>query len=187
MVKMMLLQLSLMLSVSVFSQLQITEPDKSPMDMSYCPYGYPILKFQGKNSNINPLARVIYSRPQKKGRVLFGTEIPYGEIWRLGANESTEIEFFTTCNFGGKKITKGRYTLFCIPNSSNWTFIVSRDVNSWGAFSYKTNKDFIRATVPVTKSNEIVEFFTIYFDAANNMVILWDDVKVTVPLTFSNT
>lgn len=68
------------------------ELDKSPMDMSYLPKDYPLLKMNGKSKDL-PIARVIYSRPQKNNREIFGGIIPYNEIWRLGANESTEIIF----------------------------------------------------------------------------------------------
>ena len=79
------------------------------MDMSYYPNRYPVLKIQDKVTE--PLvARVIYSRPQKNGRVIFGELIDYGKVWRLGANEATEIEFFTDVKINEIKIKKGRYT-----------------------------------------------------------------------------
>src|SRR5688572_27482066 len=94
--------------------------DKSPMDMSYYPHNYPVLKIQDKTKD--PLAaRVIYSRPQKAGRTIFGGLVKYGEVWRIGANEATEIEFFKPVKFGGKKIAKGRYTLYAIVSESTWT------------------------------------------------------------------
>ena len=166
---------------------QVPEPDKSPMDISYAPAGYPIQKFQGKQKNITPLARVIYSRPQVNGRTLFGTEIKYNEIWRLGANESTELELFRSATIGGKTIPKGRYTLFCIPSTDKWTIIVNKDNDSWGAFSYKQGNDVARVTIPVERVNgQRVEYFTMYFNEKNSLVILWDSVRVTVPVTFSS-
>src|SRR5687768_9424771 len=88
--------------------------DQSPMDMSYYPAGYPVLKIQNKITE--PLAmRVIYSRPQLNGRRVFGELQKLGEIWRLGANEATEIEFFKDVTINNKKVKKGRYTLYCIP------------------------------------------------------------------------
>jgi len=80
------------------------------MDMSYYPNGYPVLKIQDKITE--PLiARVIYSRPQKNGRVIFGELLEYGKVWRLGANEATEIEFFKDVKNNNKKKKKGRYTM----------------------------------------------------------------------------
>ncbi|HMX78835.1 MAG TPA: DUF2911 domain-containing protein, partial [Ferruginibacter sp.] len=79
--------------LAVHAQTNLPPLDKSPMDVSYYPVNYPLLKVQGKSTE--PLvARVIYSRPQKNGRVIFGELIGYGSVWRLGANEATEIEFY---------------------------------------------------------------------------------------------
>src|SRR5579875_1407557 len=90
---------------------QLPGLDKSPMDMVYFPNNYPVLKIQGKATD--PLiARIIYSRPQRNNRPIFGDLVKYGEVWRLGANEATEIEFFKDVNIGGKKVAKGRYTLY---------------------------------------------------------------------------
>src|ERR1700754_1637361 len=100
--------------------------DKSPMDMSYYPSNYPVLKIQDKITE-PLLARVIYSRPQKSGRIIFGDLVEYGSVWRLGANEATEIEFFSTLKIGGKKIVKGRYTLYAIVNPDTWTMILNKD------------------------------------------------------------
>jgi len=84
--------------------------DKSPMDISYFPNRYPVLKIQDKVTE-PPVARVIYSRPQKNGRVIFGELIEYGKVWRLGANEATEIEFFRDVKINDNKIKKVRYSL----------------------------------------------------------------------------
>src|SRR5205085_1346659 len=116
---------------------------KSPMDMAYYPTDYPLLKGQNKMSQA-PLARIIYSRPQRDNRVIFGDLIEYNKVWRLGANESTEIEFFKDAVIGGKKIPKGRYTLYAIPTPTKWTVILNKDTDSWGAFVYDAKKDLLR-------------------------------------------
>jgi hypothetical protein len=176
-----------LLAFSTVAQAQLapTEPDKSPMDVSYAPNGYPVLKFQDKKAPPRPHARVLYSRPQKRGRAIFGTEVKYNEVWRLGANESTEIEFFANATFAGKKVAKGRYSMFCIPTAQSWTLILNKDLNGWGAFSYKADQDVLRVPVPVAKNDQVVEYFTMYFDPNYNLLILWDDVKVSVPVVFS--
>ncbi len=105
---------SLMAQTSV-SSVAVKAPalDKSPMDMAYFPNNYPVLKIQDKISA--PLiARVIYSRPQKSGRTVFGELVEFGKVWRLGANEATEIEFFRDVRIGNKKILKGKYTMYHI-------------------------------------------------------------------------
>src|SRR5665811_1771669 len=91
-----------------------------------------------------PLAiRLIYSRPQLNGRRIFGELQDYGEVWRIGANEATEIEFFRDVKINNKKIKKGRYTLDCIPYADKWTLIVNRETNTWGIFKYDQTKDVV--------------------------------------------
>ena len=156
--------------------------DKSPTDMSYFPANSPILRMQGK-ANGEPFARLIYSRPQKKGREIFGGEVKYNEVWRLGANEATELELFKPATVGGKKIPKGRYTLYCIPTETKWTIIISNDNYKWGSFTYKNDKDVARTEVPVQKSSDPTEALTMYFEN-NKLVILWDYVRAEVPVSF---
>lgn len=169
---------------SLKAQTAPTDLDKSPMDMSYCPASYPILKIQGKVGNI-PVARLIYSRPQKRGRVIFGGEVKYNEVWRLGANEATEIEFYQNVKIGGKKVAKGRYTLYCIPTDNQWTIILNKDLNSWGAFNYDSKKDILRIDLPLQNQTDSVEALTMYFETVNNganLIMLWDTVKAVLPI-----
>jgi hypothetical protein len=175
----------LLTSLGSIAQQKPTELDKSPLDVSYFPANFPILKMRGQ-TNGDPLARVLYSRPQKKGRNIFGEEVKYNEVWRLGANESTELELFKNAVIGGKKVAKGRYTVYCIPTESKWTLILNKDNYNWGSFTYRQDRDVARLEVPVQKNTELTEAFTIYFEAngANKMVMLWDDVKVAVPISF---
>src|SRR5689334_3785889 len=113
------------LFISLLAQQGMPGIDKSPMDMSYYPVNYPVLKIQDKITE--PLvARVIYSRPQKSGRSIFGGLVKTGEVWRLGANEATELQLFRTVHIGGKKIKPGRYTLYAIVNDNNWTIILNK-------------------------------------------------------------
>lgn len=160
--------------------------DKSPMDMSYYPNGYPVQKIEDKITE-PLLARVIYSRPQKSGRVIFGGLVKYGEVWRLGANEATEIEFFKHVRIGGKKIPKGRYTLYALVNENTWTIIINKDTDIWGAFKYDAKKDILRTEVPVQKNDSVIESLAMYFDKSAsgvNLVIGWDMVKVSLPITY---
>jgi len=167
-------------------QSKLPAPDKSPMDMSYYPAGYPVLKIQDKATD--PLvARIIYSRPQKNGRVIFGDLLEYGKVWRLGANEATEIEFYIPVKINGQKIKKGRYTVYCIPFADKWTIIVNKELDTWGSFKYDTKKDVVRIDVPVQKQTDIVDAFVMAFEktaGGANLVIAWDDVKVNCPINF---
>jgi len=166
------------------SAVRFPETDKSPMDMSYYPANYPVLKIQNKATE--PLVtRVIYSRPQKNGRTIFGELIEYGKLWRLGANEATEIEFYKDVRMGGKKIRQGRYTLFAIPYRDKWTLILNKDTDTWGAFKYDEKKDVMRTDVPTQKNALPVENFSMSFEKSNggfNLIIAWDDIFVSVPV-----
>jgi Protein of unknown function (DUF2911) len=160
--------------------------DKSPMDMSYYPNNYPVLKIQDKVAE--PVsARVVYSRPQKAGRPIFGGLVKYGEVWRIGANEATEIEFYKTVHIGGKKISKGRYTLYAIVNETSWTMIINKDTDTWGAFKYDAKKDIVRTSVAVQKTDAPFESLAMAFEKTStgcNLVVAWENIKVALPITF---
>ncbi len=174
------LQASAQMNTSPLPQL-----DKSPMDMSYYPNNYPILKIQDKVTE--PLVmRVIYSRPQLNGRRVFGELQEYGQVWRLGANEATEIEFYKEVKINGKKIKKGRYTLYAIPFADKWTFILNKETDVWGSFKYDASKDVLRVDSPASKY-QATEAMTIVFDKTTkgaDMDVFWDDVKVSLPIEF---
>ena len=170
------------IGLSSIGQSKPPDLDKSPMDVSYFPRNYPQLKMRGQIT-AEPSARLLYSRPQMKGRAIFGEEVKYNEVWRLGANESTELELFKNATIGGKKIAKGRYSVFCIPTESKWTIVLNKDNYSWGSFTYKADKDVARIEVPVQKNGDNVEALTMYFDT-NTWVIQWANLKATIPVIF---
>ena len=159
--------------------------DQSPMDIVYFPENYPILKIQNKAAAL-PVMRVIYSRPHKAGRLIFGGLVEYGDVWRVGANEASEIEFFRDVKINKKVVKKGRYTMYVIPYPDKWTFIINRETDIWGAFKYSSAKDVVRMDVPVYK-NDVVEDFTIDIVKTNfgaSLNIYWDDVRTSVPISF---
>ncbi len=170
----------------LLAQSPLPSVDKSPMDMSYYPDKYPVLKIQNKITE--PLAgRIVYSRPQKAGRVIFGGLVKYGEVWRFGANEATEIEFYKNVHIGGKKLNKGRHTIYALVNENSWTIIINKETDTWGSFKYDSKKDVLRTTVPVQKMDTIVESLAMVFEKSTtgcNLIIAWDNVKVSVPFTF---
>lgn len=173
------------LSYSAIAQTDLPPVDKSPMDMCYYPVNYPVLKIQDKI--MEPLvARVIYSRPKKESRTIFGGLVEYGKVWRLGANEATEIEFFQKVNIGSKKISKGRYTLYALVNENSWTFIVNKETDTWGSFKYNPDKDVVRVDVPVEKITDNIESLAMVFEKVNsniNLIVAWENVKVALPIT----
>jgi hypothetical protein len=179
--------LLVLINVTVLqAQTKFPQVDKSPMDMSYYPNAYPILKIQDKLTE--PLiARVIFSRPLKIGRAIFGELLEYGKVWRLGANEATEIEFYQNVKIGNTKIKKGRYTLYSIPLAEKWTLIINKETDTWGAFKYDQTKDLARIEVPVQKQSEILEAFAMTFEktpTGANLLMAWDDFKVALPISF---
>jgi len=163
-----------------------TNPDRSPMDMVYFPTDYPLLKMTGKTTAL-PLMRIIYSRPQKQGRQIFGGLVQYDVPWRLGANESTEIEFFSPATVAGKTVKPGRYILYCIPQETKWTFVLNSNLYSWG-LEQNRQKDLMQFEVPVEKTSLAIEYFTIACekksDKSTALIFLWDDVKAKLPVSF---
>lgn len=122
--------------------------DISPMDMAYFPVDYPKLKMAGQLTAAKPHARVIYSRPHLEGRHIFKEVLKYGEPWRMGANESTELELYSEAVIQNKKIKAGRYILYCIPQPNEWTIVLNNNTDTWG-LQQETSKDVARFTVPV--------------------------------------
>lgn len=150
--------------------------DKSPMDMASYPNDY---KDPAK------LVRIIYSRPQLKGRDL-KTLIPEGKVWRAGANEAAEITFYKDVKLGDKKIKAGAYTLFLLPGKDACTIILSKDLNVWGSYTYKESNDVARLSVPVTEGTDSLEAFSMVFTKADKGVILnigWDKIRIAIPFT----
>lgn len=167
--------LIMLLSVDVSAQ-KFSDIDKSPHDISY---------FKDKR-NSPPIIKVLYGRPQKKGRPIFGNIVPLDKIWRTGANEATEITFFQDVKLGEKEIKAGTYTLFTIPGKKTWTIILNSDTDIWGSYYYDKDKDVARMDVPVNNIDEM-EYFSIAFtketDGAN-MILAWDNISVVVPFSF---
>lgn len=163
-----------------------TNTDRSPMDMVYFPTDYPLLKMAAKTL-VPPLMRVIYSRPQKQGRPIFGGLVQYNVPWRLGANEATEIEFFVAATVAGKPVKAGRYILYCIPQETKWTLVLNSNLYSWGLEQNRL-MDLLQFEVPVEKTNLAIEYFTIACektsDKSTALVFLWDDVKAKLPISF---
>lgn len=159
--------------------------DKSPMDMAYYPVDYPKLKMS-KNTQEPLVARVIYSRPQKSGRTIFGDVLKYGSIWRLGANEATEIEFFKDVVINKEKVEKGRYVLYCIPYEDRWVVVLNTDLFTWG-LKIDSTKDEHKFTIPINRTNYPFEVFTMEFEKAGSgaeLIMEWDSVRARMPFTF---
>lgn len=126
---------------------------------------------------------VNYSRPSKKGREIFGRLVPYGEWWRTGANEATQISLSRDVQFETGRLRAGDYSIITIPNETEWIVIFNERIPEWGT-SYYPESDVLRVTAPVQNLPEVIEFFTIDFteeDGHPAMIFAWDQIKVTVP------
>lgn len=133
--------------------------------------------------------KITYSQPQKKGRDIFGKLVPYGEVWRTGANEATEITLTRDMMINNQLLKAGTYAIFTIPNTSNWTFIINSDLGLWGAYNYTSKLDVMRFDIPVQSNSAVFESFTILFDQKNelaDLLIMWDKIKLSIPLKFIN-
>ena len=120
-----------------------------------------------------------YSRPSKKGRVVFGELEKFGKVWRTGANESSWIELSKDVKVEGENLKAGKYGLFTIPGEEEWVIIFNEEWDAWGAYSYKEKKDVLRVTVPSSSLEEVVEIFTIDIEDSGDVVLAWDQTKVT--------
>ncbi|MGB3775442.1 MAG: DUF2911 domain-containing protein [Leeuwenhoekiella sp.] len=152
---------------------KFAEADKSPMDIA-------MLRSQDKT----PEARIIYSRPAMNGREIFGKLIPFDEVWRAGANESTEVTLYNDMMIGDKKVNAGTYTMYTIPGQQEWTVILNKDVNTWGAYGYKQERDVVRIKAPVRKADAPIEMFSIVFepnDSGADLLMGWEQSYIKVP------
>ena len=135
------------------------------------------------------LLSVFYCRPYTKGRDIFGSLVPYGEVWRTGANEATTFTTNTTIDFGGEIVQPGSYTLWTIPQETQWTIILNSKMYGWGvgldgAPSREAEYDVVKINVPVQTLDELVKQFTIAFVYNVNMNLSWEKTKVSVPIKF---
>ncbi|MBL7736063.1 MAG: DUF2911 domain-containing protein [Chitinophagaceae bacterium] len=129
---------------------------------------------------------VSYSRPSVNGRTIFGDLVPYGKVWRTGANAATTISFGEEVTIGGKKIPAGKYGLLSIPEQNQWTIILTKQTNVTSPAAYKESEDVVRVKANVQRLSMPIETMIIAFDdiKANsmNLIIAWDRSAVIVPI-----
>lgn len=168
--------LACFLAVANLSAQKFSSLDKSPLDAATYPSSYKIA---------DKLVKVTYSRPQLKGRSV--SELaPAGKVWRTGANEAVEITFYKNVNFGGSMVKAGTYSLFTIPEAKEWTLILNKNLNQWGAYSYNEADDVVRVKGAVSAGKESVEEFSMTFNdtsAGADLIMGWGTVRVSLPVT----
>ncbi len=126
-----------------------------------------------------------YSSPRMKGRKIFGELVPYGQVWRTGANEATTFVPSTDVMVGGKSVPAGNYTIFTVPNADKWTLIINKKTGEWG-IPYKYESDELaRVDMKVSKLSAPVENFTISYEKSGNgctMNIEWESTRASVDI-----
>lgn len=164
--------------------------DQSPMDISYFPPNYPMSRMKQQDS-FPLIARVIYSRPHKNNRKIFGDDpgsvCKYGIPWRLGANEATEIEFFRDVKVKGKNLARGRYVMYCIPYADKWIIKFNTLLFTWG-LHIDPSSNVLSIEISTEQQSPVVEDFTMTFlENDKNILLLmaWDSVKSVLPITLN--
>jgi hypothetical protein len=134
---------------------------------------------------------IVYSRPGVKGRTVFGGLVPYGEVWRTGANSATRITFSTPVRFQGSALDAGTYELFTIPAKDEWTVILQKAGKQWGAYAYKPENDALRVKATPVALADPMETFTIGIndirDDSATLNFVWEKTRVPVKLEFDVT
>ncbi len=132
---------------------------------------------------------IVYSRPSKKGRTIFGELVPYDKLWRTGANAATKITFADDVKISGKDLSAGSYALFTIPGKEEWTIIFNNVTEQGGTRKYDESEDALRVKIKSVKISESVETFLINIDnvkpSTANIDLLWDNILVSIPLEVS--
>lgn len=172
-----------------FNPVYLSGDDKSPMDLVQYPNMSRLRNFvKPEELEANePKVRVVYSRPQKKGRKVFGELEKFGSNWRLGANETTEITFFEDTKVGDTMVKAGRYGMMAVVNQDSWDIIIHKNIPSWGTYNHDASTNVAKVTVSTEKTPKTIEALSILFDKKSDtsihMIIAWDDTMVRVPMT----
>lgn len=128
-----------------------------------------------------------YSRPNAKGRRIYGDLVPWNKLWRTGANAATRIVFKDPVEIGGKKIDSGTYVIYTIPNIDNWDIIINKGINNWGIENYKDADDICRFKIEPVKMKNKMETFTMQFADVKaescELDIMWEKTAIAIPIT----
>ena len=146
--------------------------DKSPMDIASFPSNYRVSE---------KVIKIIYSRPQLKGRSLEKLA-PLGKKWRTGANEATEVTFYKDVIFGGAAVKAGTYTMYAVPGKATWTVALSSQLNVWGVYFHKDENDVAKVTIPVKQTEENLDVFSIAIDEDMTINMGWGTTLIRIPV-----
>lgn len=127
-----------------------------------------------------------YSAPSMRGRKIFGDLVPYGQVWRAGANNATALTTEADLNIGGTKVPAGKYTIYAIPDASQWTLVINKQTGQWGT-EYNQAQDLARIKMETTKSGAPLETYKITLDSAGGnkgkLTLAWENTVASVPFT----
>lgn len=170
---------AILLAASAFAQQ--TPQQRPPADKSQrpSPPGAAEVTLNGKKITID------YSRPSMHGRKIMGELVPYGKVWRTGANEATTLTTEADLDIGGATVPAGKYTLYTLPSEGTWKLIINKQTGQWGTV-YHEDQDLARVDMQKAPLSQAVEQFTISFEKPNdnsaNLVIEWENTKLSVPV-----
>jgi hypothetical protein len=157
---------------------------QEPIGMYMTKRHSPFQEVELQNNGLDVI--IDYCRPYMKGREIFGGLVPYGEVWRTGANEATTFTVNEDVMFGGKKLAAGTYGLFTIPEPDSWTIILNSVAEQWGAFDYDPTRDVLRVEAKTEPVEQPLEQLTITLGATDSgmeLVFAWDSTAVRVPIS----
>jgi Protein of unknown function (DUF2911) len=123
--------------------------------------------------------RISYSRPSAKDRTVFGGLVPYGQVWRTGANEATTFEVSQPVTVQGQPLPAGKYALFTIPTTKEWTIIFNKTAKQWGAYEYQATDDVLRVPATPTATPAPLEQFTITANKTGQVTLAWEKTQVS--------
>ena len=171
-------------------ELKFAEMDKSPMDAAHYPRRAAFQNYlDADDADRTQLVKVLYCRPAKKDRAIFGALVPYGQDWRLGANEATEVTFYQPVLIGNTTVPAGTYTMFAQVYPDQWIIKISTERFIGGSENRDVTKDIAAVVIPTTTVPEVRESFVIGFqkvdDENANMVFEWDQTRASLPINFN--
>ncbi len=169
----------LALPVAIFVLAAVAAAPQADKSKRPSPPGTAEVTLKGKKITIE------YSRPFMKGRKIMGDVVPYGKVWRTGANEATALTTEADLSIGGTNVPAGKYTLYTLPSEGTWKLIINKQTGQWGT-AYKEDQDLARVDMEKSKLSEPVEQFTVSFkqkgaDAAD-LVLQWETTQLSVPV-----
>ena len=169
----------LALPVAIFALAAVAAAQQTDKSKRPSPPGTAEVTLNGKKITIE------YSRPFMKGRKIMGDVVPYGKVWRTGANEATALTTEADLSIGGANVPAGKYTLYTLPSEGAWKLIINKQTGQWGTV-YKEDQDLARVDMEKSKLSEPVEQFTISFKQKNAdaaaLVLQWETTQLSVPV-----